>query len=155
MNDEHNQVENADISVLRSRKAELQHAQSETNEDILTGDEIQQQDGRIQHHRLADQLQAVEDQIEEMNTLLSDGPGSQDGTISIGHVVTIRIDSGETKTYVLVNEHGGQELSGKTMLSSQTPVGTALLGRRIGETVSVGVGQEQLTIKIVAVGVLA
>jgi transcription elongation GreA/GreB family factor len=154
MNDEHNQIDNADIRVLRSQRAELQQAQSKTNEDIQAGDEAQRQDGRIQHHRLTHQLQAVEDQIEEMNSLLSDGPGSQDGTISIGHVVTIRIDGGETKTYVLVNERGGQELSGKTTLSSQTPVGNTLIGRHGGETVSVGVGEERITIEIMDVGVL-
>jgi len=85
----------------------------------------------------------------------SDGPGSQDGTISVGHVVTVRIDGGETKTYVLVNERGGQELSAKTTLSSQTPVGNALIGRRVGEVVSVGIGKKQILIEVVNCVVLA
>ncbi len=155
MGKEHKQIENADLRVLRNQRAELQRARSKTNEDILSGDEVQQQDGRIQHHRLTDQIHAVEDQIEEMNTLLSDGPGSQDGTISIGHVVTIRIDGAETKTYVLVNERGGQELSAKTTLSSQTPVGNALIGRRVGEVVSVGIDKKQILIEVVNCVVLA
>jgi len=155
MGKEHKQIENADLRVLRNQRAELQRARSKTNEDILSGDEVQQQDGRIQHHRLTHQIHAVEDQIEEMNTLLSDGPGSQDGTISVGHVVTIRIDGGETKTYVLVNERGGQELSAKTTLSSQTPVGNALIGRRVGEVVSVGIDKKQILIEVVNCVVLA
>jgi transcription elongation GreA/GreB family factor len=154
MNNEHNQIDNADICVLRSRRAELQQAQGETNDDIQAGDDFQQYEGRIQQRMLTREIQAVEDQIQEMNTLLSDGPGSQADTISIGHVITIRIDGGDTRAYVLVNERGGQELSGKTTLSSQTPVGNALIGRRISETVSVGVGEEQITIEIMDVGVL-
>jgi transcription elongation GreA/GreB family factor len=155
MGKEHNQVENADIRVLRSRRADLKQAQSETNEDIQAGDDVQQQEGRIHNHRLSHQIQAVEDQIEEMIDLLSEGPASQDGAISVGHVVTIRIDGGETKTYILVNESGGQELSGKTTLSSGTPVGNALIGRRVGEVVPVGVGEEQITIEVVNCAVLA
>ena len=151
----HKQIENADIRILRSRRADLQQARSETNEDIQAGTEAQQQEGRLQQHRLAHQIQVVEDQIEEMNTLLSEGPVSQDGTISIGCVVTLRIDGGQAKTYVLVNEHGGQELSGKTTLSSQTPVGNALIGRRAHEVFPVKVGEDQITIEIVKSDVLA
>ena len=151
----HKQIENADIRILRSRRADLQQARSETNEDIQAGTEAQQQEGRLQHHRLTHQIQVVEDQIEEMSTLLSKGPVSQDGTISIGYVVTIRIDGGQAKTYVLVNEYGGQELSGKTTLSSQTPVGNALIGRRAHEVFPVKVGEDQITIEIVKSDVLA
>jgi transcription elongation GreA/GreB family factor len=155
MGKELNQVENADIRVLRSRIDGLKQAQSETDEDIQAGDEAQQQEGRLQHHRLTHRIQAVEDQIEEMNALLSDGPEAQDGTISIGHVVTIRIDGGETKTYILVHESGGQELSGKTTLSIRTPVGSALIGRRVNEVIPVEVGEKQLMVEVVNCDVLA
>lgn len=144
-----NQIENADIRLLRNRRANFQQAQSEANEDIQAGDATQQQEGRIQHHRLSYQIQVVEDQIEEMIDLLSEGPESQDGTISIGHVVTIRIDGGEAQTYILVNESGGQELSGKTMLSSGTPVGNALIGRHVNEMFPVEVGEDHIMIEIV------
>jgi transcription elongation GreA/GreB family factor len=155
MGKEPNQIENADIRLLRNRRANFQQAQSEANEDIQAGDASQQLEGRIQHHRLSYQIQVVEDQIEEMIDLLSEGPESQDGTISIGHVVTIRIDGGEAQTYILVNESGGQELSGKTTLSSGTPVGHALIGRQVGEVVAIEVGEEHLTIEVVNCGVFA
>lgn len=154
MNDKQKQIENADIRVLRSRRAELQQAQKETNDDIQAGDDVQQHEERIQQRMLTRQIQVVEDQIDEIIDLLSKGPTLQDDTISVGHIVTIRIDGGETTTYILVNEDGGHELSEKTTLSSGTPVGSALIGRRIGETVSVDVGEEQITIEIMDVGVL-
>jgi transcription elongation GreA/GreB family factor len=84
-----------------------------------------------------------------MLTLLSGGPESHDGTISVGHVVTLRIDGGETTTYILVNESGGQELSGKTTLSRETPVGSALIGRRVGDRVALDLGEERITIEVV------
>ena len=154
MSKKHNQIENADISILRSRIDGLKQAQSETNEDIQAGDEAQQQEGRIQYHRLTHRIQAVEDQIEEMNALLSERPETQDGTISIGHVVTIRIDGGETKTYVLVNESGGQTLSGKTTLNIRTPVGNALIGSYVREVIPVDIGDEQIMVEVVDCGVL-
>jgi transcription elongation GreA/GreB family factor len=142
MNKAHKRIESADIRILRSRRAELQQARSETNEDSQAGNEAQQQEGRHQQHRLTHRIQIVEDQIEEMSTLLSERPVSQDGTISIGYVVTIRID-------------GGQELSGKTTLSSQTPVGNALLGKRANDVFPVEAGEDQITIEIVKSDVLA
>jgi hypothetical protein len=63
---------------------------------------------------LTRQIQAVEDQIDEINVLLSEGPTLQDDTTSVGHIVTIRIDEAETTNYILVSEDGGHELSGKT-----------------------------------------
>jgi transcription elongation GreA/GreB family factor len=155
MGKKHNQKENADILVLRSRRADLEQAQSSATEDIQDGDDDQQEEGRIQYHRLTRQIQAVEDQIEEMIALLSDKTASQDDSISVGRVVTLRIDGGETKTYILVNESGGQELSGKTTLSSGTPVGHALIGRHVGEVVPVEVGEEQITIEVVKCNALA
>jgi transcription elongation factor GreA len=155
MDNRHNQIENADVRMLRGQRDGLKQTQSETREVIQTGDDAQQQEGRMQQHRLTHQIQAVEDQIKEMVDFLSERPASQDGTISIGHVVTIRIDGSEAKTYILVNQNGGQELSGKTTLSSGTPVGRALIGRRVGEVVSVDVGEEQIAIEIVNCTVLA
>ena len=80
---------------------------------------------------------------------LADEPEPSGGLIALGQVVTIRIDGGEPKTFMLVSESGGQELAGKTTLSSGTPVCAALIGRRAGETVSVAVGSEQITLEIV------
>jgi transcription elongation GreA/GreB family factor len=155
MSKKHKQIENADISILRSHIDGLKQAQSETGEDIRTGDATQQQAGRIQQNRLTHQIQTVEDQIEEMNILLSEGPVSQDGTISIGYVVTIRIDGGQAKTYILVHESGGQKLSGKTTLSIGTPVGRALIGRHVNDVFPVEVGEDQIIIEIVASDVFA
>jgi transcription elongation GreA/GreB family factor len=154
MDNERNQIENADIRMLRSRRADLQQAQGEANEDIQAGDETQQQEGRIQYHRLTHRIQAVEDQIDEMNALLSERPETPDGTISIGYVVTIRIDGGETKTYVLVHESGGQKLSGKTTLSIGTPVGNALIGRHVREVIPVDIDDEQIMVEVVDCDVL-
>ena len=152
---EHNQIEHADIRALRSRIEGLKQAQSEANEDILAGNEVQQQEGRIQYHRLTHRIQSVEDQIEEMNALLTERSETQDDAISIGHVVTIRIDGGETKTYILVHESGGQELSDKTTLSIGTPVGNALIGRNVNETFPLEVGEDHFTVEIVKNSVLA
>ena len=154
MGKKRNQIESADIRILRSRIDDLKQAQSETNEGIQAGDETQQSEGRIQYHRLTHRIQAVEDQIEEMNALLSERPETQDGTISIGHVVTIRIDGGEAKTYVLVHESGGQKLFGKTTLNIGTPVGHALIGSHVRDVIPVDIGNEQITIEVVKCDVL-
>lgn len=155
MGEKANQTENADIRVLRNHQAELEQDRSEADEVIKVGDDAQQYEGRIAHNRLTRQIQAVEDQIADMIGFIAERPATQDGTISIGQVVTIRLDGGATKTFMLVNEGGGQELPGKTTLSSGTPVGSALIGRRVGETVSVDVEGDQFTVEVVSCGVQA
>lgn len=155
MNDPQKKPENADIRKLRSRRADLQQAQSQGHADIQAGDVTEQHERQLQQQWLNAQIQAVDDQIDEMNALLENGPTSPDDVIAVGHVVTIRIDDGDPQTYVLVNESGGHELSGKTTLSSGTPVGSALIGQRVGASIAVEVGDAQLTIEIVACESLA
>lgn len=148
MNKEHNRHENADIRVLRNRRTDLEQALSETKEDVQIGLTTQQHDAKIQHLRLVRQMQTIDGQTDEMTDLLSVESASQDDTISIGHVITIRINQAEPNTFVLVKKAGGQVLSGKTTLSSKTPVGNALIGRHIHDEISVDIGEERRTIEV-------
>lgn len=148
MSNEHNRVNNADLRTLRERRADLEQDRNDTQTQIKSGDEVQQNEGRLLHDRLTRKIQAVEDQITEMAGFLADGTATQDGTIALGHIVTIRLDGGTPQTFMLVSESGGQQLAGKTTLSSGTPIGAAMLGKQAGDTVRVPVGEEHITLEI-------
>jgi transcription elongation factor GreA len=57
--------------------------------------------------------------------------------VELGDVVTIRLEEGVEETYIVV--HPAEAPVEDARISSESPLGWALLGRRVGETVEVDV----------------
>ena len=55
--------------------------------------------------------------------------------IGIGSAAVVEAEGGDTDTYVIVNPSEADPRSGR--VSSESPIGRALLGRRVGERVVV------------------
>ncbi len=60
----------------------------------------------------------------------------QQSTVRIGSRVTIDLGDGEPETYFLLEPQSPKPEGGGAVLSTQTPVGRALLGHRAGDTVT-------------------
>lgn len=73
-----------------------------------------------------------------------------DGQIGLGSEVTLRADDGEVETWVLVSPQEAK--SGDGRISTDSPVGQALMGCRVGEsaTVTTPVGSMRYTVVAVA-----
>lgn len=69
----------------------------------------------------------------------------------IGRVVTIEFDDGEQDKFVLLDTKGGVSIGDYQTLSSQSPVGGAIFGKKVGETVSVKLPSGEMPIRIVMV----
>ena len=79
----------------------------------------------------------LEGRISHLTVLLRDGvriEGSSTHRVSLGTTVTVSDDDGDA-TYTIVGSHEASPANGR--ISSTSPVGKALLGRRAGDTVSV------------------
>ncbi len=98
--------------------------------------------------QLRKQLAWIEREIEQVKRLQR--PASKD-TIDVGHVVTLQIGENQPSDYVLVKDFGGRPVGDVKTLSTQSPIGAALLGRAPGEVVTVETPGGLRTIKIVAV----
>jgi len=68
--------------------------------------------------------------------------------VSVGSVVTVRAGSGQT-TYTLLGVWDGNP--DKNILSYKTPMGAALLGKKVGDTVKVKTGTSEDTYSIVTI----
>ncbi len=88
---------------------------------------------------LKEERAQVEARIEELERLLARAeviePTQSDGVVQLGSRVTLRADDGEVETWTVVapveaNAHGGS-------ISTDSPVGRALLGCRLGDTPTV------------------
>jgi transcription elongation factor GreA len=79
----------------------------------------------------------LEGRVEHLTALLRDAveiEGSSTSHVSLGTAVTVEDDQG-TATYTIVGSHEASPTAGR--ISSTSPVGRALLGRRAGDTVTV------------------
>lgn len=79
----------------------------------------------------------LEGRIERLTALLRDAvriEGSSTSHVSLGTAVTVEDDLGE-ETYTIVGSHESSPAEGR--ISSTSPVGRALMGRRVGDTVTV------------------
>ena len=71
--------------------------------------------------------------------------------VSVGSTVTLRdIDAGEIRIYTLVGSAEADPTKAK--LSNESPVGQAILGKRVGEAVTVPVPVGALKYEILAIG---
>jgi len=81
----------------------------------------------------------LEGRIREIETVLNnaqivEGNGAH-GTVVIGARVTICEGSGDAETYQIVGRTEADPLAGR--ISNESPLGRALLGRRVGDSVQV------------------
>lgn len=131
-------------SVRRVEAAERLHSLKE-----LTGteDNADYEDARM------DQA-FVEGRILELETILTnpviiDERHAEGGVVGIGARVTVRDESGEEETYTLVGAAEADAIHGR--ISNESPVGSAILGRKVGDTINVAVPDGTLVYTIVAV----
>ena len=98
--------------------------------------------------QLRKQLVWIEREIDQVKALQR--PVAKDA-IDVGHVVTLQIGENKPGDYVLVKDFGGRPVGEVKTLSTQSPIGAALLGRSSGEVVTVETPGGMRTIKIVAI----
>ena len=75
--------------------------------------------------------------------------GASDGTIRLGSRVTIRWDDAEEESWILVSPEEAYPADGR--ISTDSPVGHALLGSRVGDTASVRTPGGELEFTVTAV----
>lgn len=132
---------------LRSRKRPALH------ERIQEATESGDVSDNAEYEELKDEWAMLEARIGELEQTLDRAvivEKPSDGQIGLGSEVTLRAEDGEVETWVLV---GPQEAkSGDGRISTESPVGQALMGCRVGEsaTVTTPVGSMRYTVVAVA-----
>lgn len=93
----------------------------------------------------------VEGRIKELEILLSkariiDAPQATD-VVTVGSRVTIEEDGAPTEEYVIVGAAEANPREGR--ISNESPLGKALIGKRIGDTTTVEAPQGSFKVKVV------
>lgn len=94
-------------------------------------------DGRIQElQHMIDHAQLIE-------------PGNEDNIVNIGETVTIQTDQEETERYTIVGKAEADPSRG--LISNESPLGHALLGHKVGDTVIVHAPAGEIQCEILGV----
>ncbi len=81
-----------------------------------------------------------------------EAPPPDSGEVAFGSTVEFRDEtSGKTQTFTLVGSHEASPSEGK--LSSESPIAKALVGHRVGDTVTVALPRGERRLAIITVGV--
>lgn len=101
-----------------------------------------------------DEQRDIEARIEEIELILKHAvvvkEDASDDHINLGSTVTILdIEEDEEMTYQIVGSSEANSLKGK--ISNESPVGKALMGREVGDTVTVETGAGNFDYKILKV----
>jgi transcription elongation factor GreA len=95
----------------------------------------------------------VEGRILTLETMVKNAVIIQEGKhrdqIVLGSTVTIAEEGGEPETYHLVGSAEADPRQGR--ISNQSPLGRALLGKRVGDTVTVSAPAGMLSFQIIAI----
>ena len=106
-----------------------------------------------EYEELKDEWASLEARIYELEQTLERAEIIQreDGaeTIGLGSKVTLRSDDGEEETWILVSPQEANSLDGT--ISTQSPVGEALNGRRVGDSATVRTPSGTIVYTVVAV----
>lgn len=89
------------------------------------------------------ELEAIMDHA----VLINEGQKS-DGNIRVGSEVVVTLN-GKEKTYTIVGAHDADPLAGR--ISNESPLGSALLGQKVGDSVEVAIPAGNATYTVISV----
>ena len=91
--------------------------------------------------------------IKEIETILKNveiiKATPKDDKVDLGDTVTLESDKGEQRQYQVVGTVEADPLDGK--ISDESPIGVALLGKYVGDTVKIQLPSENIAYKIVSI----
>ena len=141
---------------LKSLQEELDHLQSVRRSEVAARIHKANETGgtvdNAEYDEAKNEQAFVEGRIRELENLLSNAVVAPDAeaagqAVGFGSSVTVVADNGRKRSYTVVGSAEASPLEGK--ISNESPVGKALLGRKVGDEVKVETpaGPMKLTIR--------
>src|SRR5918999_4416291 len=143
-------------SAHRKLKEELAHLEGEGRQKIIEAIATARAHGDLsenaEYHAAKDQQGLQEARVRQIRQMLESAEiikAANDGVVAPGKLVTIRHEGEDPETYLIGSreERGGDH----DVLTPDSPIGRALVGRSAGEVVSAKVPAGELKVEIVSV----
>jgi len=137
-NDGHAELE-AELATLTGRRGELAEA-------IATARSQGDLTENAEYHEAKEEQGRQEARIEEIENILQNSEiikaPKGDSKVALGSTVKLKSEDGKTKEFQVVGTVEADPLKGK--ISDESPIGKALLGKKVGEEVEIKTPAETL-----------
>lgn len=139
----------------RELEQKLNHLKSVKRPEIAQKISLAADDGDLSengaYHQAKEDQARLEGQIAEMEFLLRNAVIAQDtgDRAGIGKTVVVQDETGKERTYRLVSSHEVNPTNG--LISDQSPIGAALMGSRVGDTVRAQTPGRARALKVVSI----
>jgi len=130
-------------TVRRAQVAERLHNAQEDGELI---ENAEYEDAKNEQAFLEGKILSLEAMLSSAVIIENDGP---EGVVSLGSKVTIKETGGKPESYMLVGAAEANPKDGR--ISNESPLGKALLGRKVGDDVKVNTPSGTLSFRVVEV----
>ena len=145
------------LLILQKRKAELEAALAIAKKARDEADGKMQSRYDTQKEDAAQDMAMYEGLIANIDKLIIklsslQGQRKNSDTVEIGNHVVIEFSDGYQEEFLLLDSLGGVDLGEYQTLSTESPVGNAILGARVGETIEVKLGQgRRVVVRVVSI----
>ena len=130
-------------TVRRAQVAERLHDAQEDGELI---ENAEYEDAKNEQAFIEGRIMTLEAMLSNAVIIKDDGPT---GIVSLGSTVTVREGNSKPEVYMLVGAAEANPKEGR--ISNESPLGRALLGRRVGDEVKVSAPAGTLSFRVVAI----
>ena len=136
----------AELAALIAKRPEVAEAIRSAREQGDLSENAEYQSARADHERNENRISELESIL--LNSEVIKKPKG-DSKVQLGSCVKLKSDAGTSKEFQIVGTVEADPLSGK--VSDESPIGTALLGKAVGESVEITTPAETTAYKIVSI----
>ena len=130
-------------TVRRAEVAERLHNAQDVGDLI---DNVEYEDAKNEQAFVEGRIMTLETMLSNAVIIADDGP---EGVVGLGDKVTVKEGNSKPESYMLVGPAEANPKDGK--ISNESPLGKALLGRRVGDEVKVNAPGGSLSFRVVAI----
>lgn len=133
-----------DLAFLKSRQQQL----------TLDAAGARDSKDKTEYLNIRNQMSTVDHRIAQIQSQLRDArffeaSGTAPDSVALGCTVTVRDETGEESSYTLVNEVESDPAQGR--VSAAAPLARCLMGRKIGDIVTIDLPRGSRTFKIIGI----
>jgi transcription elongation factor GreA len=137
-----------ELNFLRTtRRAQVAERLHNAQEDGELIENAEYEDAKNEQAFLEGKILSLESLLSSA-VIISENNGSN-GIVNIGSKVTVKEGSGKPEIYQLVGAAEANPKDGR--ISNESPLGRALLGRKVGEDIKVNAPSGTITFRVVAI----
>ncbi len=132
--------------LVNVRRKEVAAAIQSAKEEGDISENSAYDEAKLSQAFLEGRIQTIESQLREAVLIAQNGKADR---VNLGHTITVEEDGFDPEKYHLVGSTEADPLNGK--ISNESPIGRALLGAKIGDTVRAETPNGELVFKVLKI----